>query len=151
MLSAAAASAAVASIPASATQSSSLFHKRRRLNKNKNSFSCRAVAGNNLGHFVQVVKKDVDFIKKNVTAGANWMSKVTRFPEISKKVDEFVWLRNFEDPNYDNSPSWPQPYYPGVFGAKHLGACSVVIFNARLTQVALIYSLGMLIFQCSMK
>nr|GEU67489.1 kinase superfamily protein isoform 1 [Tanacetum cinerariifolium] len=116
MLSAAAASAAVASIPASATQSSSLFHKRRRRNNNKNSFSCRAVAGNNLGHFVQVVKKDVDFLKKNVTAGANWMSKVTRFPEISKKVDEFVWLRNFEDPNYDNSPSWPQPYYPELSG-----------------------------------
>ncbi|GJV51515.1 kinase superfamily protein isoform 1 [Tanacetum coccineum] len=64
------ASAAVASIPASATQSSSLFHKRRRLNKNKNSFSCRAVAGNNLGHFVQVVKKDVDlfFKRRHVTA-----------------------------------------------------------------------------------
>lgn len=97
---------AATSIMASATQSSSLFKRRC-------SFSCRAVAGN-LGHFVQVVKKDVDIIKKNVSAGANWMSKVTRFPEISKKVEEFIWLRNFEYPNYHNhEPSWPNPYYQG--------------------------------------
>lgn len=117
MLSAAAASAAVASIPASvlgcATQSSS----RRAIKRHRNN--CRAVAGN-FGHFVQVVKKDVDFLKKNISAGINWTSGVLGFPEISKKVDEFVWLRNLEDPHYPaevQSPSWPQPYYPELSGS----------------------------------
>ncbi|XP_024969265.1 uncharacterized protein LOC112508756 [Cynara cardunculus var. scolymus] len=117
MLSAAAASAAVASIPASvlgcATQSSS----RRTIKRHRNN--CRAVAGN-FGHFVQVVKKDVDFLKKNISAGINWTSGVIGFPEISKKVDEFVWLRNLEDPHYSaevQSPSWPQPYYPELSGS----------------------------------
>lgn len=116
MLSAAGASAAVASIPASAlccaTQSTS-----KRTNKRSRN-NCRAAAGN-FGHFVQVVKKDVDFLKKNISAGLNWTSEAIGFPEISKKVDEFVWLRNLEDPHYSpefQSPSWPQPYYPELSG-----------------------------------
>ena len=56
--------------------------------------------GRSFGHFVQVVKKDVDFLKKNIGAGINWTSEALGLPEISKKVDEFVWLRNLEDPHY---------------------------------------------------
>lgn len=62
------------------------------------------------------MKKDVDFIKRNITAGVNWTSKVIGFPEIAKKVDEVVWLRNVEDPEYVDEyrpPVWPEPYYPG--------------------------------------
>ncbi|KAI3758073.1 hypothetical protein L6452_05620 [Arctium lappa] len=116
MLSAAAASAAVASIPASVIGSATQSSSRRTIKRRRNN--CRAVAGN-FGHFVQVVKKDVDFLKKNISAGINWTSGVIGFPEISKKVDEFVWLRNLEDPHYSaqvQSPSWPQPYYPELSG-----------------------------------
>ncbi|CAI9264008.1 unnamed protein product [Lactuca saligna] len=72
--------------------------------------------GRSFRHSVQVVKKDVDFLKKNIGAGINWMSEALGLPDISKKVDEFVWLLNLEDPHYSGefqSPSWPRPYYPG--------------------------------------
>ncbi|KAK1432084.1 hypothetical protein QVD17_08974 [Tagetes erecta] len=95
------ASAAVASIPATSKIKSSRSN-------------CRAFAGNN---FFQIVKKDVEFLKKNISAGLNWSSKVIGMPEVSKKVDEVVWLRNLEDPHYQyQSPSWPQPYYPELTG-----------------------------------
>ncbi|KAF5790194.1 putative ABC-type Cd(2+) transporter [Helianthus annuus] len=128
MLGAAAASAAVASIPASALRSPAQSSSRRNIKP------CRAVAGN-LGHFVQTVKKDVDFIKKNISAGVNWTSKVIGFPEISKQVDEVVWLGNVEDPKYE-SPDWPQPYYPELSGTdlimadlKALEACVLYYYH----------------------
>ncbi|KAI3705549.1 hypothetical protein L1987_75788 [Smallanthus sonchifolius] len=112
----AAASAAVASIPASVIFSPTQSSSTRKTKPSRSN--CRAVAGN-FGHFVQVVKKDVDFLKKNISAGINWTSKVIGFPEISKKVDEVVWLRNLEDPHYSTehlSSAWPQPYYPELSG-----------------------------------
>ncbi|KAL8231925.1 hypothetical protein R6Q57_001703 [Mikania cordata] len=111
MISAIAASAAVAFFPAPTQSSSTRKIKPYRSN-------CRAVAGN-FGHFVQVVKKDVDFLKKNISAGLSWTSELIGFQEISKKVDEVVWLRNLEDPNSSTefqSPSWPQPHYPDLSG-----------------------------------
>ncbi|KAI3783307.1 hypothetical protein L1987_42385 [Smallanthus sonchifolius] len=116
MLGAAAASAAVASIPASVIFSPTQSTSTRKTKPSRSN--CRAVAGN-FGHFVQVVKKDVDFLKKNISSGINWTSKVIGFPEISKKVDEVVWLRNLEDPHYSTehmSPAWPQPCYPELSG-----------------------------------
>ncbi|KAL4556671.1 hypothetical protein LXL04_034826 [Taraxacum kok-saghyz] len=116
MLNAATTSASVSSIPASVFCCATQYTSRRRIKRSQNN--CRAVAGN-FGHFVQVVKKDVDFLKKNISAGINWTSEALGFPEISKKVDEYVWLRNLEDPHYSGefqSPSWPQPYYPELSG-----------------------------------
>ncbi|KAI3508671.1 hypothetical protein L1887_23680 [Cichorium endivia] len=116
MLSAAGASTAVASIPASALRCATQSTSRRTTKRSQNN--CRAAAGN-FGHFVQVVKKDVDFLKKHIGAGISWTSEAIGFPEISKKVDEFVWLRNLEDPHCSaefQPPSWPQPYYPELSG-----------------------------------
>ncbi|KAL7599059.1 hypothetical protein Lser_V15G23578 [Lactuca serriola] len=112
MLSAAATSVAASSIPASVLYCTTQSTSTRTIKRPHNN--CRVVAGN-FGHFVQVVKKDVDFLKKNIGAGIKWTSEALGLPEISKKVDEFVWLRNIEDPHYSGefqSPSWPQPYYP---------------------------------------
>lgn len=110
MLIAAGTSAAVPSIPPSARRRAPQSSSRRKIKR------CRAVAGN-LGHFVQIVKNDVCIMKKNVSTGINWTSRVIGFPEISKKLEEVVWLRNLEDPHYSefHSPCWPQPYYPGFF------------------------------------
>ncbi|KAL4563206.1 hypothetical protein LXL04_027242 [Taraxacum kok-saghyz] len=116
MVNAATTSASVSSIPASVFCCTTQYTSRRRIKRSQNN--CRAVAGN-FGHFVQVVKKDVNFLKKNISAGINWTSEALGFPEISKKVDEYVWLRNLEDPHYSGefqSPSWPQPYYPELSG-----------------------------------
>ncbi|XP_071710350.1 uncharacterized protein [Rutidosis leptorrhynchoides] len=116
MISSAAISASASSIPASVLCSTSQSSSKRPNNRSRNNF--RAVAGN-LGHFVQIVKNDVDIIKRNISRGISWTSDAIRFPEISKKVDEVVWLRNLEDPKYSDefqSPCWPQPYYPELSG-----------------------------------
>nr|XP_043616523.1 uncharacterized protein slr1919 [Erigeron canadensis] len=103
---------AAATVPASAVYAAATSRNQKCYRKN----GCRAVAGN-LGHFVEIVKKDVDFLKKNISDGLNWTSEAIRFPKIKKKVDEVVWLKNLEDPNYEKkSNSWPQPYYPELSG-----------------------------------
>nr|KAJ0188842.1 hypothetical protein LSAT_V11C900484490 [Lactuca sativa] len=133
MLSAAATSAAASSIPASVLCCTAQSTSRRTIKRPHNN--CRAVAGN-FGHFVQVVKKDVDFLKKNIGAGINWTSEALGLPEISKKVDEFVWLRNLEDPHYSGefqSPSWPQPYYP------ELSTTDLIMADLKAMETYIIY------------
>lgn len=74
----------------------------------------RAVVGD-FGHLGQVVRKDLEFLKTGIGRGIEWANKAFRIPEVSKAVDDVVWLRNLEDPDAPPSPapSWPQPAYPG--------------------------------------
>lgn len=67
------------------------------------------------GHLGQVVRKDVEFLKRGIGSGIQWANKAFRIPEVSKTLDDIVWLRNLEDPNAPPlpAPSWPQPSYPG--------------------------------------
>lgn len=69
----------------------------------------------NWGHFGDVVRKDVEFIKVGLNRGIRWANDAFRIPQVSKTVDDLLWLRNIEDPQAVNlpTPSPPQPSYPG--------------------------------------
>ncbi|CAK8573194.1 unnamed protein product [Lathyrus sativus] len=84
--------------------------------KKKNHQKQRALG--NFGHFGQVVRKDMDFLKRGFNNGVAWANDAFRIPQITKKIDEIVWLRNLEDPIASNfsTPSWPEPWYPGLSG-----------------------------------
>lgn len=72
----------------------------------------------NFGHFGQVVRKDMEFLKRGFNNGVAWANDAFRIPQIAKKVDDLVWLRNLEDPQATSfsTPSWPEPWYPGLSG-----------------------------------
>ncbi|XP_073140890.1 uncharacterized protein [Henckelia pumila] len=74
--------------------------------------------GGALGNVVELVRTDVSFISKGLSKGLKWANKAFRIPEISKSVEDVIWLRNVEDPRASSSrfPSWPQPYYPELLG-----------------------------------
>lgn len=70
----------------------------------------------NFSHFGDTVRKDFEFIKKRINKGIDWANEAFRIPQVSKTLDDILWLRNLED---HNSPpiepqSWPQPSYPGL-------------------------------------
>ncbi|XP_011084352.1 uncharacterized protein LOC105166623 [Sesamum indicum] len=75
-------------------------------------------SGGGLGNIVEVVQKDVEFLKAGFGKGLQWANKAFRIPEVSKSVEDLVWLRNVEDPQakFSRFPSWPQPYYPELSG-----------------------------------
>lgn len=68
-------------------------------------------------HFSRAVRKDVEFLSDGVSRGLKWANKAFRIPEVSKAVDEVVWLRNLEDSDASLEPpsSWPEPSYAGAF------------------------------------
>ncbi|XP_075502798.1 uncharacterized protein LOC142540491 isoform X2 [Primulina tabacum] len=74
--------------------------------------------GGALGNVVEVVRTDVSFICKGLSRGLQWANKSFRIPEISKSVEDLIWLRNVEDPRASSLrfPSRPQPYYPELLG-----------------------------------
>ncbi|KEH43526.1 AarF domain kinase [Medicago truncatula] len=84
--------------------------------KKKNHSKQRALG--NFGHFGQVVRKDMEFLKRGFNNGVAWANDAFRIPQIAKKVDDLVWLRNLEDPQATSfsTPSWPEPWYPGLSG-----------------------------------
>lgn len=84
--------------------------------KKKNHQKQRALG--NFGHFGQVVRKDMDFLKRGFNNGVAWANDAFRIPQIAKKIDDLVWLRNLEDPvaTSFSTPTWPEPWYPGLSG-----------------------------------
>ncbi|KAF8395210.1 hypothetical protein HHK36_019153 [Tetracentron sinense] len=72
----------------------------------------------NLGHFSQVVRKDMEFLKKGFNKGFNWANEALHLPQLSKTFDHLLWLRHLEDPHSTPGPpsSWPQPSYPELSG-----------------------------------
>jgi len=89
-------------------------------NKKKNHQKQRALG--NFGHFGQVVRKDMEFLKRGFNNGVAWANDAFRIPQIAKKVDDLVWLRNLEDPQATSfsTPSWPEPWYPGTIPREKL-------------------------------
>ncbi|XP_047166084.1 uncharacterized protein slr1919 [Vigna umbellata] len=73
-------------------------------------------AWGDFSHFAQVVRKDVEFLKRGIDNGVAWANHTFRIPQVAKKIDDVVWLRHLEDPHSPPypSPSWPQPWYPGL-------------------------------------
>ncbi|KAJ4828689.1 hypothetical protein Tsubulata_030758 [Turnera subulata] len=79
----------------------------------------------NFVHFGDTVRKDFQFLKKGIKRGLDWANVTFRVPEVSRAVDDVVWLRHLEDPHAppsQTSPSWPQPSYPGLTGVDLLMA-----------------------------
>ncbi|XP_027367938.1 uncharacterized protein LOC113873812 [Abrus precatorius] len=72
----------------------------------------------NFTHFAEVVRKDMKFLKKGIDNGVAWAHEAFRIPQVAKKIDDLVWLRNLEDPLAPAfcAPSWPQHWYPGLTG-----------------------------------
>jgi aarF domain-containing kinase len=71
-----------------------------------------------LGHFADVVRNDVDFLKNKIGIGLRWANEAFRVPEVTKSAEELFWLRHLEDHTSQNlkSQSWPQPSYSGLTG-----------------------------------
>ncbi|KAL9165420.1 hypothetical protein ABFS82_06G169700 [Erythranthe guttata] len=87
--------------------------------KRNQKLSKNGGGGGGLGNVVEVVQKDVAFLKAGLGKGLQWANKAFRIPEVSKSVEDFIWLRNVEDPQaaaFAPPPSWPQPYYPEISG-----------------------------------
>lgn len=74
--------------------------------------------GNPFGHFFQVVRKDAEFLKTRISKGIGWANQNLPIPQISKTLDDAIWLRNLEDPqsSHFQLPSWPHPHYPELSG-----------------------------------
>lgn len=92
--------------------------------KTTTSKSKRERKGRALGdfrHLAQVVSKDVEFLKRGIGRGLEWVNKTLRIPEVVKTIDDVVWLRNLEDPNAPPLPDtcWPQPSYPGLLSISY--------------------------------
>lgn len=68
-----------------------------------------------MGHLAEVVRKDVEFLKKGVSRGVEWANEALHIPRVSKTLDDLLWLRNLEEPHAPplEPRSWPQPCYPG--------------------------------------
>ncbi|KAE8711965.1 TMEM115 protein [Hibiscus syriacus] len=78
----------------------------------------QAVFGN-FNHFGDVVRRDMEFLKKRVKSGVEWANEKFRISQAKKAVDDVIWLRNLEDPNFSPPPQpplWPQPCYPELSG-----------------------------------
>jgi hypothetical protein len=65
----------------------------------------------------------MDFLKRGFNNGVAWANDAFRIPQIAKKIDDLVWLRNLEDPvaTSFSTPTWPEPWYPGKIGRKKNG------------------------------
>ncbi|KFK36812.1 hypothetical protein AALP_AA4G174700 [Arabis alpina] len=79
-----------------------------------------------LGHFGEVVRNDVEFLKNKIGIGIKWANEAFRVPEVTKSAEELLWLRHLEDP-VSSTPlepkrSWPQPSYSGLSGVDLLMA-----------------------------
>ncbi|KAL1189031.1 Protein ACTIVITY OF BC1 COMPLEX KINASE 3 [Cardamine amara subsp. amara] len=71
-----------------------------------------------LGHFGEVVRNDVEFLKNKIGIGIRWANEAFRVPEVTKSAEEVFWLRHLEDTASPplESQSWPQPSYSGLSG-----------------------------------
>ena len=68
-----------------------------------------------MGHLAEVVRKDVEFLKKGIGRGVEWANEALHIPRVFKTLDDVLWLRNLEEPHVPplEPRSWPQPCYPG--------------------------------------
>ena len=69
----------------------------------------------NLGHLGEVVRKDMDFLKKGIRRGMEWANEALQVRRVSKTLDDLLWLRHLEEPQAPplEPRPWPQPCYPG--------------------------------------
>ncbi|KAL9227048.1 hypothetical protein vseg_002789 [Gypsophila vaccaria] len=89
---------------------------RARLSLKPETIKCRAIG--DFSHLFGAVKKDWEFLKKGALKGLDYANKVLPVQKIVKGVDDFVWVRHFEDNSMSGFEpvSWPQPSYPALSG-----------------------------------
>ncbi|KAE7996938.1 hypothetical protein FH972_001614 [Carpinus fangiana] len=77
-----------------------------------------------MGHLAEVVRKDVEFLKKGIGRGVEWANEALHIPRVFKTLDDVLWLRNLEEPHAPplEPRSWPQPFYPELSGVDLLMA-----------------------------
>ncbi|MBA0669888.1 hypothetical protein Goklo_000102 [Gossypium klotzschianum] len=114
------ASMSVTSLRESRVLKTATYRRKQRVKQQQQQPQRRvqAIFGN-FSHFGDVVRRDMDFLKKGVQRGVEWANETFRIPQAKKAVDDVVWLRNLEDPNFSppaQPPLWPQPYYPALSG-----------------------------------
>lgn len=70
----------------------------------------------NFSYFGEVVRKDLQFLKKGISRGIEWANEAFHISQVSKTLDDVLWLRNLEDPQAApvEPCDWPQPSYPGL-------------------------------------
>ncbi|KAG2723534.1 hypothetical protein I3760_02G173900 [Carya illinoinensis] len=102
----------------SLSSSSTLVSVRCSTRASKTTSQRRGRVVGNLGHLAQVVRKDMEFLKKGISRGVEWMNETLHVQRVSKTLDDFLWLRYLEDPHAPplHPRSWPQPSYPELSG-----------------------------------
>ncbi|XP_059456102.1 uncharacterized protein LOC132186243 [Corylus avellana] len=77
-----------------------------------------------MGHLAEVVRKDVEFLKKGIGRGVEWANEALHIPRVFKTLDDVLWLRNLEEPHAPplEPRPWPQPCYPELSGVDLLMA-----------------------------
>ncbi|KAL3650029.1 hypothetical protein CASFOL_006432 [Castilleja foliolosa] len=118
--------ASVSSLASVLSSAQTRKHHFKRSSKNVSSIEKQKPIkdGGGLGYVAEVVQKDVAFLKAGLSKGLQWANKAFRIPEVSKSVEDVIWLRNVEDSRAESIqfPSWPQPYYPELSGVDLLMA-----------------------------
>lgn len=68
------------------------------------------------GHLGEMVRKDVEFLKKGLKKGMEWANVAFRIAQVKNTVDDALWLRNLEDSSASTvePQPWPEPHYPGL-------------------------------------
>ncbi|KAF3969324.1 hypothetical protein CMV_006874 [Castanea mollissima] len=93
------------------------YSARARASKTTTSIKKGRVVGN-LGHLGEVVRKDMDFLKKGIRRGMEWANEALQVRRVSKTLDDLLWLRHLEEPQAPplQPRPWPQPSYPELSG-----------------------------------
>ncbi|KAL9419021.1 hypothetical protein AB3S75_036888 [Citrus x aurantiifolia] len=110
------------SLASASTSITALRSIRTTPKRSKRSQQARVIG--DFSHFGDAVRKDMEFLKKRISKGIGWANQTFRLPQVSKTLDDVLWLRNLEDPRAaELEPcDWPQPSYPGLTGADLLTA-----------------------------
>ncbi|KAK4578846.1 hypothetical protein RGQ29_028791 [Quercus rubra] len=93
------------------------YSTRARASNTTTSIKKGRVVGN-LGHLGEVVRKDMDFLKKGIRRGMEWANEALQVRRVSKTLDDLLWLRHLEEPQAPplEPRPWPQPCYPELSG-----------------------------------
>ncbi|XP_061368240.1 uncharacterized protein LOC133311243 [Gastrolobium bilobum] len=61
-----------------------------------------------------MVRKNMEFLKRGFDNGVVWANEALCFPLVAKKINDFFWLHDLEDPLAPpfSASSWPHPWYP---------------------------------------
>ncbi|GAY49580.1 hypothetical protein CUMW_120180 [Citrus unshiu] len=120
------------SLASASTSITALRSIRTTPKRSKRSRQARVIG--DFSHFGDAVRKDMEFLKKRIGKGIGWANQTFRLPQVSKTLDDVLWLRNLEDPRAaELEPcDWPQPSYPGLIWLILIGLTGADLLMADL-------------------